>query len=116
MSALPAVLSTEDTGGRGIGPGTQKRSIPLLGKASSAPWLSQNRNSLPDVRRRFGLQPLDPRMSSLAEGLGGRAQSYRTRLERDSPSTAEQRHAVSFCRSPAEPTPAILKDRIIRLQ
>jgi len=28
MSALPAVLSTEDTGGSGIGPGTQKRSIP----------------------------------------------------------------------------------------
>jgi len=31
MSALPAVLSTEDTGGSGIGPGTQKRSIrPLV--------------------------------------------------------------------------------------
>jgi hypothetical protein len=69
MSALPAVLSTEDTGGSGIGPGTQKRSIPLLGKASSAPWLSQNRNSIPDVRRRFGLQPSDPRMSSLVKAL-----------------------------------------------
>ena len=55
-------------------------------------------------------------MSSLAEGLGGRAQSYRTRLERDSPSTAEQRHVVSFCRGPAEPTSTILKDRTIRLQ
>ena len=101
-------VTSGNTGGRGARPGHAETVHPSPREGIFRPLVSQNRRSLPDVRRRFGLQPSDPRMSSLAEGLGGRAQSYRTRFERDSPSTAEQRHAVSFCRSPAEPTSAIL--------
>ena len=75
-------VTSGNTGGRGARPGHAETVHPSPKEGIFRPLVSQNRRSLPDVRRRFGLQPSDPRMSSLAEGLGGRAQRYFTCLGR----------------------------------
>ena len=57
------------TGGRGAQPGHAETVHPSPREGIFRPLVSQNRRSLPDVRRRFGLQPSDPRMSSLVRAL-----------------------------------------------
>jgi len=50
-------VTSGNTGGRGARPGHAETVHPSPREGIFRPLVSQNRRSLPDVRRRFGLQP-----------------------------------------------------------